>query len=164
MAKRSYGTGQLYEKSGAYYGRWRTGTGRRLNRKVGRVRTPGEDDGLTRSQAEREFRPACVSLRCSPTSSPLDRSKLSKRFKAACRDAGVREVKFHDLRHTFVTRLAASGQPMRTIQEFLGHADSKTTRIYAHYAPSEHEVQMVNEAFAPDVHIRSVSEAAVGDE
>ena len=56
MAKRSYGTGQLYEKSGAYYGRWRTGTGRRLNRKVGRVRTPGEDDGLTRSQAEREFR------------------------------------------------------------------------------------------------------------
>jgi integrase len=38
------------------------------------------------------------------TGSPLDRSKLSKRFKAACRDAGVREVKFHDLRHTFATR------------------------------------------------------------
>lgn len=84
------------------------------------------------------------------TGSPLDRSKLSKRFKAACRDAGVREVKFHDLRHTFATRLAASGQPMRTIQEFLGHADSKTTQIYAHYAPSEREVQMINEAFAPD--------------
>ena len=64
-------------------------------------------------------------------------------------DARVREVRFHDLRHTFATRLAASGQPMRTIQEFLGHADSKTTQIYAHYAPSEHEVQMVNEAFAP---------------
>lgn len=79
---------------------------------------------------------------------PLDRSKVTKRFKAACRDAGVREVKFHDLRHTFATRLAASGQPLRTIQEFLGHADSKTTQIYAHYAPSEREVQMVNEAFA----------------
>ncbi len=46
--------------------------------------------------------------------------------------------------------LAASGQPLRTIQEFLGHADSKTTQIYAHYAPSEHEVQMVNEAFASE--------------
>jgi integrase len=69
---------------------------------------------------------------------------------AACRDAGVRVVKFHDLRHTFATRLAASGRPLRTIQqEFLGHADSKTTQIYAHYAPSEHEVCMVNEAFAP---------------
>src|SRR5664280_1306963 len=88
------------------------------------------------------------------TGSPLDRSKVSKRFKAACRAAGVREVKFHDLRHTFATRLAASGQPLRTIQEFLGHADSKTTQIYAHYAPSEHEVQMVNDAFAPEAGVQ----------
>jgi integrase len=67
---------------------------------------------------------------------------------AACRDAGVRPVRFHDLRHTFDTRLAASGESMRTIQEFLGHSDSKTTQIYTHYAPSEHEVEMVNRAFA----------------
>ena len=39
---------------------------------------------------------------------------------------------------------------MRMIQEFMGHADSKTTQIYTHYAPSEHEVQMVNEAFEPE--------------
>ena len=54
---------------------------------------------------------------------------------------------FHDLRHTFATQLAASGLPIRVIQEFLGHADAKTTQIYAHYAPSEHEVAMVNKAF-----------------
>jgi integrase len=83
------------------------------------------------------------------TGKPLDRSKVTKRFKAACRDAGVRPVRFHDLRHTFGTRLAASGESMRTIQEFLGHADSKTTQIYTHYAPSEREVEMVNRAFAP---------------
>jgi integrase len=83
------------------------------------------------------------------TGNPLDRSKVSRRFKSACRDAGVRPVRFHDLRHTFATRLASSGQPMRMIQEFLGHADSKTTQVYAHYAPSEHEVRVVNEAFAP---------------
>ena len=83
------------------------------------------------------------------TGKPLDRSKVTRRFKAACRDAGVRPVRFHDLRHTFGTRLAASGESMRTIQEFLGHADSKTTQIYTHYAPSEHEVEMVNRAFAP---------------
>ena len=81
---------------------------------------------------------------------PLDRTKLSRRFKQACADAGVRPVRFHDLRHTFATRLAASGQPMRTIQEFLGHADSKTTQIYAHYAPSAREVEMVNTAFAEE--------------
>jgi integrase len=80
---------------------------------------------------------------------PLDGSKLSKRFKAACVEAGVRPVRFHDLRHTFATRLAASGTPIRTIQEFLGHADGKTTQIYAHYAPSEHEVRLVDAAFEP---------------
>jgi integrase len=82
------------------------------------------------------------------TSRPLDRSKLTRRFQKACSDAGVRPVRFHDLRHTFATRLAASGEPLRTIQEFLGHADAKTTQIYAHYAPSRHEVEMVNRAFA----------------
>src|SRR3954447_546643 len=81
---------------------------------------------------------------------PLDASKVSKRFKQACRDAGVRVIRFHDLRHTFATRLAASGQPLRAIQEFLGHADLKTTQIYAHYAPSAHEVEMVNQAFEPE--------------
>jgi integrase len=79
---------------------------------------------------------------------PLDGSKVSKRFKKACVDAGVRPVRFHDLRHTFATRLAASGTPIRTIQEFLGHADAKTTQIYAHYAPSEHEVKLVDAAFS----------------
>ena len=46
------------------------------------------------------------------SSRPLDRTKLTRRF-----------------RHTFATRSAAFGQPMRTIQEFFGHADSKTTQI-----------------------------------
>lgn len=81
---------------------------------------------------------------------PLDRTKLTRRFNAVCVKAGVRSIRFHDLRHTFATRLAASGQPMRTIQEFLGHADSKTTQIYAHYAPGAHEVAMVNAAFAEE--------------
>ena len=84
------------------------------------------------------------------TGNPIDRTKVSKRFKLACEDAGVRPVRFHDLRHTFATRLAARGQPLRTIQEFLGHADSKTTQIYSHYAPSAHEVEMVNAAFADE--------------
>jgi hypothetical protein len=37
---------------------------------------------------------------------------------------------------------------MRTLQEWMGHADIKTTLIYAHYAPNPNEVAMVNAAFA----------------
>src|SRR5207342_1302050 len=54
--KRPYGSGQIYEKWGAYYGRWRAPDGRRLNRWLGPKRTPGSADGLTRAQAEQAFR------------------------------------------------------------------------------------------------------------
>jgi hypothetical protein len=54
--KRPYGAGQLYEKWGSYYGRWRTPDGRKLNRKLGPVRVKGGSDGLTRAQAEQAFR------------------------------------------------------------------------------------------------------------
>jgi len=63
------------------------------------------------------------------TGKPLDRSRLLKRFKGAARQAAIREVRFHDLRHTFGTRMAAAGVPMRTLQEWMGHRDFKTTLI-----------------------------------
>ena len=78
---------------------------------------------------------------------PLDRSKVLKRFKAALTIAGVREVRFHDLRHTFGTRMAAAGVPMRTLQEWLGHRDFATTLIYADYQPSSREADLVDDAF-----------------
>jgi integrase len=83
------------------------------------------------------------------TGKPIDRSKLLKRFKAALRAGEVREVRFHDLRHTFGTRVAAQGVPMRVLQEMMGHRDFKTTLIYADYAPSEREAEWVEEAFRP---------------
>jgi integrase len=78
---------------------------------------------------------------------PLERSRLLKRFKAAARQAGIREVRFHDLRHTFGTRMAAAGVPMRTLQEWMGHRDFKTTLIYADYMPAAHEADLVDRAF-----------------
>ena len=45
--------GQLYVKWGAYYGRWTSPDGRRVNRRIGKIRARGESDGLTRTEAER---------------------------------------------------------------------------------------------------------------
>jgi integrase len=82
------------------------------------------------------------------TGRPLDRSKLIRRFKHAIRAAEVREITFHELRHTFGTRIAASGVPLRRLQYWMGHADIKTTQIYAHYQPDDYEADMIDEAFA----------------
>jgi integrase len=59
----------------------------------------------------------------------LDHSDLGRRFKRALAAAGVRRVRFHDLRHTFGTRMAAAGVPLRTLQEWMGHRDFNTTLV-----------------------------------
>jgi integrase len=86
------------------------------------------------------------------TGTPLDSSKLLKRFKQSLKRAGLRELRFHDLRHTFGTAMAGAGVPMRTLQEWMGHRDLKTTQRYADYAPSRHEAEWVQAAFAPRGH------------
>lgn len=72
----------------------------------------------------------------------LDASKLRDRFYTAMRSAGMGErcgrdggITFHSMRHTFGTRMAAAGAPLRSIMEWMGHRDYSTTLIYADYAP-----------------------------
>jgi integrase len=81
------------------------------------------------------------------TGKPLARRAVLKRFKLNLARARVRELRFHDLRHTFGTRMAAAGVPLRTLQEWMGHRDFKTTLIYADYQPSEKEAELVERAF-----------------
>ena len=82
------------------------------------------------------------------TGEPLQRGALMRRYRKALKAARLdATLRFHDLRHTFGTRMAASGVSMRTLQEYMGHRDIQTTQIYADYAPSANEVAQVNEAF-----------------
>lgn len=88
---------------------------------------------------------------CHPTTgNVLDPSKVRKRFRQALQRAEVREITFHELRHTFGTQLAAAGVPLRALQEWMGHADAKTTEIYRHYAPDPtNGARIVERAFGP---------------
>ena len=78
---------------------------------------------------------------------------MSRRFRKALKAAGLDETHvFHDLRHTFGTRIAAVGTPLRTLQEWLGHRDLATTQRYADYAPSSGEADLIAAAFTARGH------------
>src|SRR4051794_28664667 len=79
----------------------------------------------------------------------LDASALLAPYPAALRDAGPRPLRFHDLRHTFGTRVIAEAD-IRRVQEWMGHADVQTTMRYLHYAPRHNDAAIVGRAFATD--------------
>ncbi len=54
-AKRRYGTGSVFQKRNAWYGKWRV-RDRQVTRKLGPIRAPGSRDGLTRTMAEARLR------------------------------------------------------------------------------------------------------------
>jgi integrase len=53
-------------------------------------------------------------------------------FKAACSRAGVKGLRFHDLRHTFASRLVKRGADIVTVQNLLGHSTLALTQRYTH--------------------------------
>ncbi len=77
---------------------------------------------------------------------PIDRKKLvfgnskgnvdgnlGRRWTKALEKAGIEDFRFHDLRHTFATRLAMTGHvQQRDLQELLGHTSNRMTDRYVH--------------------------------
>jgi integrase len=77
---------------------------------------------------------------------PLDGDALSSRYRDALARAELRRLRFHDLRHTFGTRMIAKAD-IRRVQEWMGHADIQTTMKYLHYAPRSEDAALVAEVF-----------------
>ena len=77
----------------------------------------------------------------------MDPDALGKRYQLARERAGLRRLRFHDLRHTFGTRMIAKADILR-VQEWMGHADIDTTRRYLHFAPRHDDAALVDAAFA----------------
>jgi integrase len=120
------------------------------NRKVRfRRSTTGGHTGPTKGKRERwvpltsSLHDALQSIRhlrgahvfCEPDGTPLTLNKLEKRFWSRCRRAGLRRIRWHDLRHTFASHCAMRGIPLRQIQAWLGHSAIHMTMRYAHLVP-----------------------------
>jgi integrase len=57
-------------------------------------------------------------------------------WRATLRRAGIKNFRWHDLRHTFGSRLAQAGEPLLAIRDLMGHKQIQVTMRYAHLAPS----------------------------
>ena len=62
------------------------------------------------------------------------------------RRASLRNLRFHDLRHTFGTRMISEAD-IRRVQEWMGHADIQTTMKYSPLRAAAEDARLVAEAF-----------------
>lgn len=85
----------------------------------------------------------------------LSGAAILRRYKRALKAAKLDDGRFHDLRHTYGTEMAAAGVKMTTLQAWMGHASLTTTERYADFKPDQHEADLVSKAF------KSVRPAAV---
>ncbi len=77
----------------------------------------------------------------------LDGSALRRRYKRARNAAGLRPLRWHDLRHTFGSLLAHGGVDLVTIQHAMGHSQLATTSRYLHARPATETADRFNKVF-----------------
>ena len=81
---------------------------------------------------------------CDPLGVPYESKRPTRTLQRILKQLNLPVIKFHDLRHTYATRLFEKGVPPKTVQTLLGHADIDTTmNIYTHVMKDQ-KVQAVN--------------------
>ena len=74
---------------------------------------------------------------------PLNGTNVTQELKRHLESAGVRRIRFHDLRHGAATYLLEAGVPLKEVSDLLGHQQISTTAdIYAHTLPEARRAAM----------------------
>ena len=74
---------------------------------------------------------------------PLRRYALREAFTGTVQRAGISDFHFHDLRHTFASRLVMAGVDLRTVQELMGYKTISMSLRYSHLSP-DHKRKAMN--------------------
>jgi integrase len=77
------------------------------------------------------------------------RNSMRRVFEPALKQAGIDGFHWHDLRHTFASRLVMAGVDLRTVQELMGHKTTAMTVRYAHLSPGHQLAAVQRLAVAP---------------
>jgi integrase len=93
---------------------------------------------------------------CNDVGDHFDDSALRRRFYSARSAAGLKRIRFHDLRHTFGT-LAVQVFPLSDVKAFMGHADIATTMVYVHYVPQLDAADRLSRALRAAAGVESAS-------
>jgi integrase len=87
---------------------------------------------------------------CNVFGRALDDSALRRRYRRAQAAIGVQPLRFHDLRHTFGSLLAANGVDLVTIKSAMGHSALSTTSRYLHARPATDQAHLFTAAFTAE--------------
>jgi integrase len=68
----------------------------------------------------------------------FDRTGFRRRWASAVKKANLKNIRFHDLRHTFASWARIAGADLATIMEAMGHSNISVTMRYAHINPATH--------------------------
>ena len=95
---------------------------------------------------------------------PADMPNLKRRhFKKCLGEAGLRTIRFHDLRHTYASLLIQNGEPLAYIKDQLGHASiTMTVDVYGHLEPGRNreavnQLPTIEDALPEDEQLKQAS-------
>jgi integrase len=107
----------------------------KLKKGTGRTKGGRAEHIPMNDRAAEALRPAALKR---PTDRVFDADELRqavRKLRALCDATGTRQIRFHDLRHTFASTLAMEGVDPYALQRLMRHASFKMTLRYLHLAP-----------------------------
>jgi integrase len=125
--------------------------------------TPPVVDALGRLKERGYTAEDCDLVFCNTAGEHLDAWALRRRYYRALKKAGLRRLRFHDLRHCFGS-VAITMLDAYAVQSYMGHQHYSTTQRYLHHKPRPEDAEKLHRAFGAGARVgKGPTRGLVGD-